>query len=154
MAEFTKEQLREHLDMRLTHTRKAVQENTGTGWAEFYEKEVSVLEIALAALTAGMEQEPEGWQFLGVNGLWVSVTENGMRQALKEGCEVRPLYAAPQLPQPAVVDADDNFYSWFCREWDQYYQPNQYSTSAKQHLGAIAESAWFACRTAMLQGGK
>ena len=60
--------------------------------------------------------------------------------------------AAPQLPQPAVVDADDNFYSWFCREWDQYYQPNQYSTSARQHLGAIAESAWFACRAAMLQG--
>lgn len=56
MAEFTKEQLREHLDMRLTHTRKSVQENTGTGWVEFYEKEVSVLEIALAALTAGMEQ--------------------------------------------------------------------------------------------------
>lgn len=57
MAEFTKEQLREHLDMRLTHTRKAVQENTGTGWAEFYEKEVSVLEMALTALTA----EPEAY---------------------------------------------------------------------------------------------
>ncbi|EDS1706873.1 hypothetical protein C4X14_001271 [Salmonella enterica subsp. enterica serovar Javiana] len=59
-----------------------------------------------------------------------------------------PLYAAPPAP---VVDADDNFYSWFGREWEQYYQPNNYSLSAKKHLGAIAESAWFACRAAMLQ---
>ncbi|MBJ9008881.1 hypothetical protein [Citrobacter koseri] len=62
-----------------------------------------------------------------------------------------PLYAAPPAP---VVDADDNFYSWFGREWEQYYQPNNYSLSAKKHLGAIAESAWFACRDAMLNGGK
>lgn len=49
------------------------------------------------------------------------------------------------------ADGDDNFYSWFSREWEQYYQPNQYTTSAKQHLGAIAESAWFACRAVMLK---
>ncbi|HGY3928960.1 TPA: hypothetical protein ACNVXV_000214 [Citrobacter koseri] len=60
-------------------------------------------------------------------------------------------YTAPPAP---VVDADDNFYSWFGREWEQYYQPNNYSLSAKKHLGAIAESAWFACRAAMLNGGK
>lgn len=59
-----------------------------------------------------------------------------------------PLYTAPPAP---AVDADDNFYSWFGREWEQYYQPNNYSLSAKKHLGAIAESAWFACRAAMLQ---
>lgn len=52
----------------------------------------------------------------------------------------------------ASLEADDNFYSWFCREWEQNYQPNGYSLSAKKHLGAIAESAWFACRGAMLQG--
>ncbi|HCB1601143.1 TPA: hypothetical protein MYP48_003011 [Citrobacter freundii] len=61
-----------------------------------------------------------------------------------------PLYTAPPAP---VVDADDNFYSWFGRQWEQYYQPNNYSLSAKKHLGAIAESAWFACRAAMLQAG-
>ncbi|ENL6826124.1 DUF551 domain-containing protein [Salmonella enterica] len=60
------------------------------------------------------------------------------------------LYTAQPAP---VVDADDNFYSWFGREWEQYYQPNNYSLSAKKHLGAIAESAWFACRAAMLQAG-
>ncbi|EOS8227297.1 DUF551 domain-containing protein [Escherichia coli] len=57
----------------------------------------------------------------------------------------------PEL-KSVPADADDNFYSWFCREWEQHYQPNGYSLSAKKHLGAIAESAWFACRAAMLQG--
>lgn len=40
------------------------------------------------------------------------------------GDAVIPLFAAPPAP---VVDADDNFYSWFGREWEQYYQPNNYS---------------------------
>ncbi|WP_285110948.1 hypothetical protein [Leclercia adecarboxylata] len=65
----------------------------------------------------------------------------------------RPLYAAPQLPQPAVVNADDNFYSWFGREWHENYQHNQYTSAAKQMLGVMAESAWRAGRSAaMLQG--
>ncbi|MDU9141249.1 DUF551 domain-containing protein [Klebsiella aerogenes] len=56
-------------------------------------------------------------------------------------------------PQPApVVDADDNFYSWFGREWHENYQHNQYTTAAKQMLGVMAESAWKAGRrAAMLQ---
>ncbi|EPM0590588.1 hypothetical protein WJB48_005036, partial [Klebsiella pneumoniae] len=55
--------------------------------------------------------------------------------------------------QPApVVDADDNFYSWFGREWAENYQHNQYTTAAKQMLGVMAESAWKAGRrAAMLQ---
>lgn len=57
----------------------------------------------------------------------------------------------PDMPPVPEVDADDNFYSWFGREWEKYYQPNHYSSSAKKHLGAIAESAWYACRAAMLQ---
>lgn len=100
-------------------------------------------------LLASMEQEPvyQVWDWH-----WYDAEKHIYDEAKARGEECRILYAAPQLPQPAVVDADDNFYSWFCREWEQYYQPNQYSTSAKQHLGAIAESAWFACRAAMLQG--
>ena len=43
-----------------------------------------------------------------------------------------------------VVDADDNFYSWFGREWAENYQHNQYTTAAKQMLGVMAESAWIA----------
>lgn len=60
-----------------------------------------------------------------------------------------PLYRHAQQP---VVDADDNFYSWFGREWQENYQHNQYTTAAKQMLGVMAESAWKAGhRTAMLQ---
>ncbi|SYF70707.1 Eaa1 [Klebsiella pneumoniae] len=51
------------------------------------------------------------------------------------------LYRHAQQP---VVDADDNFYSWFGREWAENYQHNQYTTAAKQMLGVMAESAWIA----------
>ncbi len=51
------------------------------------------------------------------------------------------LYRHAQQP---VVDADDNFYSWFGREWQENYQHNQYTTAAKQMLGVMAESAWIA----------
>ncbi|HEH7628080.1 TPA: DUF551 domain-containing protein [Escherichia coli] len=62
------------------------------------------------------------------------------------------VYAAPPAP---VVDADDNFYSWFGREWHEHYQQNQYTTAAKQMLGVMAESAWKAGRhAAMLQGAE
>ncbi|HGW4160967.1 TPA: hypothetical protein ACNIDL_003995 [Klebsiella pneumoniae] len=66
---------------------------------------------------------------------------------------IAPLY---RHAQPAsVVDADDNFYSWFGREWAENYQHNQYTTAAKQMLGVMAESAWKAGRrAAMLNGGK
>ncbi|MEJ8013198.1 hypothetical protein WKE70_26790 [Klebsiella pneumoniae] len=66
--------------------------------------------------------------------------------------EIRPLVGIQQMPygtklyrhaQPAsVVDADDNFYSWFGREWAENYQHNQYTTAAKQMLVVMAESAW------------
>lgn len=59
--------------------------------------------VAMARqLLAGMEQEPVGWQLKSVNGQWLGlIDEHGKNQAVREGCEVRPLYAAPQLPQPA-----------------------------------------------------
>ena len=58
-----------------------------------------------------------------------------------------PLYRHAQQP---VVDADDNFYSWFGREWQENYQHNQYTTAAKQMLGVMAESAWKAGRRAAM----
>lgn len=61
-----------------------------------------------------------------------------------------PLYTAPPAP---VVDADDNFYSWFGREWHEHYQQNQYTTAAKQMLGVMAESAWKAGRRAAMRQG-
>ncbi|MFB4992437.1 DUF551 domain-containing protein [Enterobacter hormaechei subsp. steigerwaltii] len=69
-----------------------------------------------------------------------------------ENCVIERLYTAPPAP---VVDADDNFYSWFGREWHEHYQQNQYTTAAKQMLGVMAESAWKAGRrAAMLQGAE
>ncbi|HBQ7004720.1 TPA: DUF550 domain-containing protein [Klebsiella pneumoniae] len=57
-----------------------------------------------------------------------------------------------EQPVPVVqeVDADDNFYSWFGREWRENYQHNQYTTAAKQMLGVMAESAWKAGRRAAM----
>lgn len=60
---------------------------------------------------------------------------------------IAPLYRHAQQP---VVDADDNFYSWFGREWQENYQHNQYTTAAKQMLGVMAESAWKAGRGAAM----
>lgn len=69
--------------------------------------------------------------------------------AIECGWTASPLYRHAQQP---VVDADDNFYSWFGREWQENYQHNQYTTAAKQMLGVMAESAWKAGRrAAMLQ---
>lgn len=50
----------------------------------------------------------------------------------------------PDMPEfkSVSVDEDDNFYSWFGREWAENYQHNQYTTAAKQMLGVMAESAW------------
>lgn len=62
-------------------------------------------------------------------------------------------HPAPSIPAAVPeVDADDNFYSWFGREWYENYQQNQYTAAAKQMLGVMAESAWKASRrAAMLQ---
>ncbi len=58
-------------------------------------------------------------------------------------CPLEPGTKLYRHAQPApVVDADDNFYSWFGREWAENYQHNQYTTAAKQMLGVMAESAW------------
>jgi hypothetical protein len=87
------------------------------------------------------------------DGSWTDYSKQQLEGLLesKPSTLFRVVYPSPSLTQPVLVDEDDNFYSWFGREWEKYYQPNNYSLSAKKHLGAIAESAWFACRSAMLQ---
>lgn len=77
-------------------------------------------------------------------GDWIYDDPVELAKAIRKGPDMPELKSVP-------ADTDDNFYSWFSREWEQYYQPNQYSLSAKKHLGAIAESAWFACRNVMIQ---
>lgn len=97
-----------------------------------------IMELSRMALAA-MDSEPVA----------VRIVEDGQMcpggfgecdHSLPDG--THELYAAPQ-PAP-VVDADDNFYSWFGREWAENYQHNQYTTAAKQMLGVMAESAWIA----------
>lgn len=95
----------------------------------------------------------------------VGVTDEQITQAMIDKLAVNkqrkwpePKDGEPRLhikeqPAPVVqeIDADDNFYSWFGREWRENYQHNQYTTAAKQMLGVMAESAWKAgCRAAML----
>ncbi|HIG7184757.1 TPA: DUF551 domain-containing protein [Klebsiella pneumoniae] len=79
-------------------------------------------------------------------GDWLYDDPIELAKAIRKGPDMPPAQPAP------VVDADDNFYSWFGREWAENYQHNQYTTAAKQMLGVMAESAWKAGRrAAMLQ---
>ncbi|EPL4123984.1 hypothetical protein MWS69_002806 [Citrobacter amalonaticus] len=61
----------------------------------------------------------------------------------------------PDMPElkSAFADEDDNFYSWFGRFWHENYQQNNYTTSAKQMLGTMAEFAFRAGRESATQAG-
>lgn len=95
-----------------------------------------------------LDGEPVAWKYeeyvyvSGLGHLWREKLDcefPGIECGTLRG--VVPLYRHAQQP---VVDADDNFYSWFGREWQENYQHNQYTTAAKQMLGVMAESAWIA----------
>ncbi|EPK6520459.1 TPA: hypothetical protein MIU28_22320 [Klebsiella pneumoniae] len=106
-----------------------------------WDERIELAQIVLAA----MDSEPVAWtdeeELNFVNDMACMWTK-GM------GINEVPLYRHAQ-PVP-VVDADDNFYSWFGREWAENYQHNQYTTAAKQMLGVMAESAWKAGRRAAM----
>jgi hypothetical protein len=61
----------------------------------------------------------------------------------------------PDMPEfkSVSVDEDDNFYSWFGRFWYENYQKNNYTTSAKQMLGTMAEFAYRAGRESAALAG-
>ncbi|EFV5169064.1 hypothetical protein HQR78_000256 [Salmonella enterica] len=114
--------------------------------------------MALAAMKlalASLEAEPV-YQVL-VDGSWTDYDKQHLEELLeaKPSTLFRVAYPSPRIMNPVSVDADDNFYSWFGREWYEHYQHNQYTTAAKQMLGVMAESAWKAGRrAAMLQGAE
>lgn len=92
------------------------------------------------------DSEPVAWTWNYREQWHVTNDERRAEFVAKDGdVAVLPLYRHAQ-PAPLVpeVDADDNFYSWFGREWAENYQHNQYTTAAKQMLGVMAESAWIA----------
>ncbi|MHA0866136.1 hypothetical protein ACR9HT_17730 [Enterobacter wuhouensis] len=61
----------------------------------------------------------------------------------------------PDMPESrtAIAEQDDNFYSWFGRFWIENYQQKNYTTSAKQTLGTLAEFAYKAGRDSAIQAG-
>ncbi|WP_193323271.1 hypothetical protein [Erwinia endophytica] len=77
-----------------------------SGWYAKIKTRMLEAEKELAALR---EQEPVYWQFMSVNGDWLGIGESGKDQAVKEGCEVRPLFSQPVPPAPVAVPDEMNF---------------------------------------------
>ncbi|MCU6683316.1 hypothetical protein M8320_15085 [Leclercia sp. H6W5] len=96
MAEFTREQLTEQAKWVRANLAPLIK-SADADHAETMSKNDRLMEIALAALTAGMEQEPV-----------IIVGDDGgdalaYRRLIQTFAPGTKLYAAPQLPQPAVV---------------------------------------------------
>ncbi|MBC4424317.1 DUF551 domain-containing protein [Klebsiella variicola] len=110
------------------------------------EESQQLARMALAAM--GSEPVAEVYQTPNVGICAALGPSIRMLCALEPGTKLyRHAQPAPAVPE---VDADDNFYSWFGREWAENYQHNQYTTAAKQMLGVMAESAWKAGRRAAM----
>ncbi len=74
-------------------------------------------------LLASMEQEPVAWRWFHLKQWHVTNDEARARNLAWDGVNVTPLYAAPQLPQPALVpdekrDDDGNTTSEFDHGWN------------------------------------
>lgn len=146
---FTKEQLIEQAQKNIAVLRGAAEKVPGGSDAEVIH--LRLAEIALAALTAGKEQEPLAWRWFHLKQWHVTNDEARARNLAWDGVNVTPLYAVPQLPQPApVVPAllwkMDSWRGAPCNgvEWAKGYQAgwNKYH----QWLGER--------RAAMLQGAE
>lgn len=79
-------------------------------------------------------------------GDWLYDDPIELAKAIRKGPDMPELKSVP-------ADADDNFYSWFGRFWSENYQQNNYTTSAKQMLGTMAEFAFRAGRESATQAG-
>lgn len=139
---FTKEQLIEQAKNNLIGLKNYV-----TVYPERADSEAMNIRLAEIAL-ASLEAEPVACPKCNDTGMADSGGVQPWGEPISVPCDC--------TAQPALaVDADDNFYSWFGREWHDHYQQNKYTTAAKQMLGVMAESAWKAGRrAAMLQGSQ
>ncbi|AXF67011.1 DUF551 domain-containing protein [Leclercia sp. W17] len=101
-------------------------------------------------LLASMEQEPVAWRWRwsdDAEGCWRYTEEN---RETRGSVTAQPLYAAPQLPQPAVPDESAIFEAAIdiCRKSDAI---DEYAWNR----GVLAVmSAFRACSAAMLQGAE
>ncbi|EJQ9217147.1 DUF551 domain-containing protein [Salmonella enterica] len=79
-------------------------------------------------------------------GDWLYDDPTELAKAIRKGPDIHEL-------KSVSADEDDNFYSWFGRFWHENYQQKNYTTSAKQTLGTIAEFAYRAGRDSAIQAG-
>lgn len=110
-------------------------------------------------LLSGIEQEPVAWRWFHLKQWHVTNDEARARGLAWDGVNVTPLYAAPQLPQPAVVSnaSREDFETWargagFNENWYFFTNthPNHYDDDHINDMWA----AWNACRDDMLQGAE
>lgn len=95
--------------------------------AQFRKRREAEAELARRDAASG---EPDYWQFKSVNGDWIGIGESGMRQAVSEGVEVRPLYTAA-LPAVLPYLSDDTL-----REMVSAYNIANHSIEAYQEMRA------------------
>ena len=92
-------------------------------------------------LLASMEQEPVGWMTdVEVDELHRGLAEEAYIYRIADCASTIPLYAAPQLPQPAVPDECPHELVDFCEQ----------VIDSRIAANAKAEELWVACRAAML----
>ncbi|WP_270735190.1 hypothetical protein [Leclercia adecarboxylata] len=83
------------------------------GEPETPEEMQSQLLTRVMPLLAGIEQEPV-YQACKEAGVWVDIEPDDVDSLKANGEQIRALYAAPQLPQPAVVDENGLLPCPFC----------------------------------------
>ncbi|EPH0085532.1 hypothetical protein RFE81_000589 [Klebsiella pneumoniae] len=142
-----------------TITRERLQEIAEDGFLKHGESK----ELARMALAA-MDSEPVAFIARYESGAIHGTCDRDdpvKMEWLKRGMDVSPLYAAPQLPQPAVVSEKiiDNFEEEFRRAFEVSaaveqlieigYQGDKFSLSIRD-----AATLWKLGRAAMLSGGK
>ncbi len=127
------------------------------GEPETPEEMQSQLLARVMPLLAGMEQEPVAWRWnYGGSTDW-RLQEITPSKGDNKRCPrvIQPLYAAPQLPQPAVVDE----WRMMCGEWrDETVSIHDDSglivSGISPNAAGIIIEAHNACRAAMLQGAE
>ncbi|MCW8354072.1 hypothetical protein [Citrobacter portucalensis] len=152
MTKFTKQQLGLWAEMLIEESRTDAALCTPGGEEhESYEAQRVLLEIALAVLTAGMEQEPVA--YIADCGTIVSDGD----PFFDDYKNPQPLYAAPQLPQPAVGDGRAEFEAWMLKQWGRERKEDDFRMGKFLHGENYAESytrhmwkSWLASRAAML----
>ena len=68
--------------------------------------DISMLKSIARQLLAGMEREPV-YQACKEAGVWVDIEPDDVSSLKVNGEQIRALYAAPQLPHPAVVPSNE-----------------------------------------------